>query len=1564
MPESASSGAAPAGAIGTAALARAVAALRAAAPALDATALAEALWLAARMDAAATAAATDRAADREPERSGESGSVPADPPWTERAEARPQSGTEGREGHAGHEGPDGERALHERLPGSGSRVRGDALTAPRGARLPLALDVTRALRPWKRQWRPGRRHELDVEATVDGYARSGELIPAFRAAPERWFDLVLVVDRSPSMQVWKDTVGAFAGVLDRLGAFRTLQIRDLTFDGPAGAALRDGQGRPTPPGRLRSPDGRRLVVVVSDCTAGAWRRPQVWQQVRDWSLTTPVALLNPLPAAMWRRTGLDLPTVRVAPAVPGAHNAQLVFDRPPLLPPAEDAGQGYWLPIPVLSLSPHSLDRWSRTVMRAAPDGCGAVLVPPAGRVGSADQPRPPASRSLEARTEGFLRTAAPAAARLAVLASAYDRLSLTLLHLIRQELVPEATTADLAELLTGSVFTLETQAGGAVELVVPPQVQGLLRQHLAERDVMRLDRAVSGYICAQVGGQGGMPAVAARTSEPGQDSPDAPDLPAELRPFAQASLRTLQLLGLAAPEATSAQPSRWPVPDQLPPQSEPFFVGRQNEVARAIRLVTGPGVPTVCITAPQGVQGAGATSLMLHVAHRVKEQFEDGVLFADLHTTNVSSALYGFLRALGVPSTTIPSGMQDMAELYRATLAGRRVLIVLDNPSTDSAARLHPTSPGCAVLATAKDAAGPFRSVVSLGPLDSASVQTLMRRFAPQPDGAVPAAHLTEPFHLAEAWPLAVKVIAKWVAADSYAPATLRAAPPGTPEQLPGWDLRSVLTARLNRLAPDRVRALLLLALHPRARLTLAEIAVLLGTTEREAQWSTDALVAAGLVERSPGDVHHLHDAIRSFAQAKGLSDLPAAEWRAALERLVSHHGRIVVSACTHEHPGDPLPRQVGCDPYEGPPEFPLGDYADRHPHLLTLLTPRDEAEDGDLGTRARLLVLLRDLAASPRHRTAYARAADGLSKAALAASDEASHSWAGVALAHSQLASHHFSRATATLTQLKAPPTELRCLIARLQADAALGQGKPTVAESLLAKAVDLAHENGDPFNETKALHRLAELLAGAGQRAAALRYLDRELKLLRTLGDEESLAVAARTLQNTLEHAPDLPTPAPAPAVQARAERASEHATVIMADGDLGDGSLYGRLLTAVRRAGALESEYRMHITDSTLTVAVARRVPVGRLVEALLAGLPAPAVPVFSMVVHTGVVHEDFTGTGIRTARLILRSSELNRTASELGLLNLLTVSDAAMLLSEQSGGAFAKVRLADESLDAWLHYPETARQPQAPVTDAAPDEELEALHSSLLAADPDGSVLAYALRDAFDFVLDGTRTGRFDVRELSRAERSVIGVKVEQAITSALALERGVRMDLRHRGTEFDLRFSGRRGVWAIPPETYGHICLLIHADDLHSRWGAGLLRIDPDLVLRPAGNRDGNRALRRTAMDRVRWLHQDMPLPENVLLHLDPDARAAVLTPRGPQRRVNELFRRAIGKRITVTTLTMVAGPSGHRRAREARRLLEPEGIAVLGPRDLPPDGYSAPALNEWMSVRVPPTPT
>ncbi|WP_257217344.1 TIR-like protein FxsC [Streptomyces sp. HG99] len=491
-------------------------ALSVAAPDLDGTALAELLWLASRMDGD-----TDGASSPAPEQE-HMHTAPAPEADAEDMASLPA---------------DMGRALHERLGGAGSRVRGDPVAVPRASGLPLTLEVTRALRPWKRPWRQGRRSALDVDATVDDYARSGELLPVFTPAPERWFDLILVVDRSPAMRVWRETVADFTAVLARLGAFRTLQVRDLGF-GERGPELRDGQGRLMSPGQLRSPDGRRLLVVVSDCAAAGWREAAVWRQLRTWASTTPLALLNPLPTKLWRRTGLDLPSARVANGAPGSVNSRLEFDPPPL-PLREDAEakEGDWLPVPVLSMSPHSLDRWSRTLMRADPEGCGAVLVPHGGRPeGQARR------RSGSVTAEGFLRTASPSAARLAVLCSTFDRLSMRLLHLIRQELVPESEVADVAELLTSGLFSLDVDERGNVELSVPEGVQRRLRQDLAQYEVWRINRALSRHVPGRESRDDQLLAVA-------HDPDGRVDLAAELQAFGQASRRTLELLGLSDAE-------------------------------------------------------------------------------------------------------------------------------------------------------------------------------------------------------------------------------------------------------------------------------------------------------------------------------------------------------------------------------------------------------------------------------------------------------------------------------------------------------------------------------------------------------------------------------------------------------------------------------------------------------------------------------------------------------------------------------------------------------------------------------------------------------------------------------------------------------------------------------------------------------------------------------------------------------------------------------------------------------------------------------------------------------
>jgi DNA-binding SARP family transcriptional activator/tetratricopeptide (TPR) repeat protein len=148
------------------------------------------------------------------------------------------------------------------------------------------------------------------------------------------------------------------------------------------------------------------------------------------------------------------------------------------------------------------------------------------------------------------------------------------------------------------------------------------------------------------------------------------------------------------------------PVPAQLPPEVADF-VGRAGQVETLSEALTGRRTPAVTVIT--GMGGVGKTSLALHVAHRMAAEFPDGALYADLGAADgrgaeTGRALEGFLLSLGVADRAIPSSIEHRSALYRSLLAGRRVLVVLDDaPSERDVRPLLPGSGGSAAIVTSR---------------------------------------------------------------------------------------------------------------------------------------------------------------------------------------------------------------------------------------------------------------------------------------------------------------------------------------------------------------------------------------------------------------------------------------------------------------------------------------------------------------------------------------------------------------------------------------------------------------------------------------------------------------------------------------------------------------------------------------------------------------------------------------------------------------------------------------------------------------------------------------------
>ncbi|MGW5154484.1 NaeI family type II restriction endonuclease [Nonomuraea wenchangensis] len=260
-----------------------------------------------------------------------------------------------------------------------------------------------------------------------------------------------------------------------------------------------------------------------------------------------------------------------------------------------------------------------------------------------------------------------------------------------------------------------------------------------------------------------------------------------------------------------------------------------------------------------------------------------------------------------------------------------------------------------------------------------------------------------------------------------------------------------------------------------------------------------------------------------------------------------------------------------------------------------------------------------------------------------------------------------------------------------------------------------------------------------------------------------------------------------------------------------------------------------------------------------------------------------------------------------------------------------------------------------------------DPALEAAFSHLMKIDAVGLRMSKAIRRSFDMLLDGQHTGRYSWEQLHKTEKTHCGTLVEINLQREFGFADGEVLDYSIAGHEVDCKYSQKRADWMIPPEAVNQLILGVWASDKKSCWSAGLVRASEE-HLNPGRNRDVKRTLSRTGREAIRWLFQDEPLQENILLHLPDDDIDAIFRSTSGQKRVNELLRRAQGTPISRTVIATVAMQEDYmKRVRGnggARTALRPEGIVIFGQyrnhiEAAKALGYTPPGPGESMSIRL-----
>jgi tetratricopeptide (TPR) repeat protein/transcriptional regulator with XRE-family HTH domain len=390
-------------------------------------------------------------------------------------------------------------------------------------------------------------------------------------------------------------------------------------------------------------------------------------------------------------------------------------------------------------------------------------------------------------------------------------------------------------------------------------------------------------------------------------------------------------------------------VPRQLPALT-PQFVGRQAELAALSDLLDRAGgqpAAAASVVAIVGMAGVGKTALALHWAHRVVAEFPDGQLYANLHgfgpagtPAEPAEVIRVFLDAFGMPAERIPASAAAQAGLYRSLLAGRRILVVLDNArDADQVRPLLPGTPGCLALVTSRNrlaglAVGEGACQLALDVLaETEARQLLAGRLTATTLAAEPAA-VSELITLCARLPLALAIAAALAAAPPAGTlASLTAELRDVAGALDGLDagdaassIRAVFSRSYLSLGDPARRMFRLLGLPPGPDITALAAASLAGLPPPAARRAIRELTAAHmLTEHAPGR-YALHDLLAAYAAEQAqVSEEPEAS-RAALHRVLEHYLR---TAHTAAHLLAPTRARLTLDPPQpGVTPEPLADY------------------------------------------------------------------------------------------------------------------------------------------------------------------------------------------------------------------------------------------------------------------------------------------------------------------------------------------------------------------------------------------------------------------------------------------------------------------------------------------------------------------------------------------------------------------------------------------------------------------------------------------------------------
>lgn len=604
----------------------------------------------------------------------------------------------------------------------------------------------------------------------------------------------------------------------------------------------------------------------------------------------------------------------------------------------------------------------------------------------------------------------------------------------------------------------------------------------------------------------------------------------------------TARLIGRDGGGVGAAASARAGLPVRQLPADLPDFVGRAAECDRLRAVAQRPVPPGVAGRTPavvviSGPGGVGKTTLAVHVAHQVADQYPDGQLFADLRghdahpaaPAEVATRLLAALAALAVPA----DHRVDPVTALSSAVAGRRLLIVLDNAAgEEQVSPLLPDAIGSLVIVTSRQALTALRRArpVRLDVLDHQAAARLLTQIA----GVGKAGHsaaIAAVAKLCGRLPLALRIAGSRLAGD-----------PGTAgllaERLRDEDLRlrhlapgdrglsAVFATSYRPLSGTQRHVFRGAGLFPGSDFSVAALVALTERNAADVEHALRRLTDASLIQPAGPGRYRMHDLLRRFALERDKAESDAAELPRAIRRLAAWYLLAVDAADRTLMPARGRPAPLPQPPARLPSArfvaaSPTTWYDAEHANLIAVI--RAAAGHGHHDIAWRLAVAMRGLL-ELRGDTADWVAVHQVGWAsARALGDREAEGWILEGMGTGHWHGEQYAEAIDCYQQALEIHTKFGDDRAVAELLNNLGGvygavGRYDEAIDCLRDALAIRDRLGDEQDKSLALNGLGHLLHEHGMFADALPYLEEALRVRRALGNRGGEAASLHCLGDT--------------------------------------------------------------------------------------------------------------------------------------------------------------------------------------------------------------------------------------------------------------------------------------------------------------------------------------------------------------------------------------------------------------------------------------------------------------